>query len=294
MFERILVGVDTAGSSDHAVVAAGRLGRATGARLAFLHAIPMFWRSWSKPAMLAWELAKDDVKVAAREATAQRIDALLAGDGQSLPDVTEHVEVVEDNAGQALLARARPGDLLVLGAHRREGLFDFGATARTLLAKTDNPLWIQPAAPVPLRRMVVAVDLSEHTPAVMATVGRLQEALGLELTLVHVFEPPTFAYGNEPAYTVDTLRQDSRAAFERFVGEHRTALGVDPDCEFREGRPADELLKLTGPGDLVVMGTHGHSGVLRVVLGSQAYRVVRHTGSPSLVVPCPERRYQVG
>ena len=52
------------------------------------------------------------------------------------------------------------------------------------------------------------------------------------------------------------------------------------------------MLERSGPGDVVVVGTHGHSGLLRVVLGSSAYRIVKRSHQPVLVVPVPEREFR--
>jgi nucleotide-binding universal stress UspA family protein len=55
----------------------------------------------------------------------------------------------------------------------------------------------------------------------------------------------------------------------------------------RIGRPADEIVQAGGKGrsHLIVIGTHGHSGVVHLLLGSVAERVVRRASCPVLVVP---------
>jgi nucleotide-binding universal stress UspA family protein len=57
------------------------------------------------------------------------------------------------------------------------------------------------------------------------------------------------------------------------------------------GDPADQILRYAGlhPIDLIVVGTHGRTGVGRALLGSVAERVVRGARCPVLVVPAPRQ-----
>jgi universal stress protein A len=57
------------------------------------------------------------------------------------------------------------------------------------------------------------------------------------------------------------------------------------------GRPADAIVAAAGRGraNLIVVGTHGRSGLAHLVMGSVAERVVRHAACPVLVVPTTAR-----
>ena len=70
---------------------------------------------------------------------------------------------------------------------------------------------------------------------------------------------------------------------------------LQPDCAMRIGMPADEIVQYADEHaiDLIVMGTHGREGVMRVVLGSVAETVVRRARCPVLTVHHPEREFAV-
>jgi nucleotide-binding universal stress UspA family protein len=293
MFGRIFVGVDAEGEGDRAAVAAARLQRRFGGELHFVHAVPMFWRSWSAPAMAAWEANKKRSLDASRMATAQRIDAALRAADVRLPNVVDLVEVVEDAPAHALLTRAeRSDDLIALGGHRHLGMLHFGATARTVLAKSHCPVWVQPADAAAIERITIGVDLSPQTEAVMETALAVAKAFEARVCLVHAFEPPTLASGVEPYYAIDHLRDESREAFDRFIEATRSSYPGRVDGVFVESEASHALLQRLEGGDLLVVGTHGHSALMRYVLGSTAYRVVKRSEQPTLVVPMPERRFR--
>jgi nucleotide-binding universal stress UspA family protein len=61
---------------------------------------------------------------------------------------------------------------------------------------------------------------------------------------------------------------------------------------FADGDPAATIVERAEASDLVVMGTHGHTGISRAVLGSCAHRVLRHATTPVLVVPQRPESYR--
>jgi nucleotide-binding universal stress UspA family protein len=56
-----------------------------------------------------------------------------------------------------------------------------------------------------------------------------------------------------------------------------------------EGHPADVLLESVGEHDVLVVGSHGHGGFVRAILGSISQHVVSHSRCPVVVVPAPQR-----
>ena len=68
---------------------------------------------------------------------------------------------------------------------------------------------------------------------------------------------------------------------------------LQADCATRIGLPAEEIVQYADEHaiDLIVMGTHGREGVMRVVLGSVAESVVRRAPCPVLTVRRPEREF---
>jgi nucleotide-binding universal stress UspA family protein len=145
---------------------------------------------------------------------------------------------------------------------------------------------------VTINRILCAIDFSEHSRRALdhaAAIARWYEA---SITALYVFSlAPMAAVG--PGATVldpivltdadlEQLRDDVRA----FAGSEM-ATGVVLDAEVRQGFPAGEIDAYAREisADLIVLGTHGRSGVERLVLGSVAERVMRRAPCPVLTVP---------
>jgi universal stress protein A len=135
-----------------------------------------------------------------------------------------------------------------------------------------------------VRRILVPVDFSETARAACDWACSLAAEHGAEVLLLHVFPPaaafdPTGALLPEPPGHREKLREKLR----RFC---------PPDPAVRvshwldEGDPAGAILRLAAllGCDLVVMGTHGRTGLSRLLLGSVAEQVLRRAGCPVLTV----------
>lgn len=137
-------------------------------------------------------------------------------------------------------------------------------------------------------RILVPCDFSECSVAALNQATKLAKLSGATLILLHVIEPVT------PGFLIELkpLRQKkgqlrARVATELTLLANSLADGV----RFRrplikEGKPWEEIVATANlvPADLIVLGTHGHTGLKHAVLGSVAERVVRHASSPVLTV----------
>jgi nucleotide-binding universal stress UspA family protein len=142
-----------------------------------------------------------------------------------------------------------------------------------------------------MKSIAVGVDFSDATSAVIDAASQLAKGMGAKLHLVHIYAPePAFvgyaAYSypgpdvmeQELAEEKDKLRkmvdelEEKEIDASAYMKEEETVKGL---IEFAEHREAD----------LLVMGTHGHNIVERIILGSVAEGVVRKTTIPVLVVP---------
>jgi nucleotide-binding universal stress UspA family protein len=147
-----------------------------------------------------------------------------------------------------------------------------------------------------MRSILVPVDLSEATPALVAWSAALAERLGCRLWLLHVAAPdPAFVgYTAGPesvrAQRAATLRKEHRA-----LQEHADALrerGIDA-CALLVQRPTVEgiLAEAASLGaDLIVMGSHGRGAVARALVGSASQGVLRGARCPVTIVPCHRER----
>lgn len=144
-------------------------------------------------------------------------------------------------------------------------------------------------------RIVVPTDFSDCAEEAWKLAQRVAESLQSEVLLVHVVvEPPI--YGDPLAIPPDTTgevfekaRQWVAEALDKAAAKAKDK-GVTVRPVIRTGSPALEIVDLAGTehADLVIMGTHGRSGMSRVLLGSVADRVMRLAPCPVLTVRTPE------
>ena len=125
---------------------------------------------------------------------------------------------------------------------------------------------------------VIAKDI--ETQAVHHRTGRGVPLLGLTSQALDL---PTEVH---EAVAVD-LREQAQTALQHFLPSQLSGLPVELRVEV--GHPFEQILETAKREqvDLIVMGTHGHTGLAHVVLGSVAERVVRMASCPVLTVKAP-------
>lgn len=138
-------------------------------------------------------------------------------------------------------------------------------------------------------KILFPTDFSPQSDAVLAYATSLVRDTGAKLLIVHVEEPP-LAYGGGEMYVGPVA-----AAGNPVLGDMLAAVKPrDPavPCEHRllMGDPATEIIELGGKEevDLIVMGTHGRTGVSRLLMGSVAELVVRKAPCPVLTLKQPQ------
>jgi nucleotide-binding universal stress UspA family protein len=143
------------------------------------------------------------------------------------------------------------------------------------------------------RRILVPTDGSALAERSFPLAERIALSQGASVVLARVVPPITWlgydptAYGTPNVYQelFDTMDDDCRRYLGR-AADRFHAVGIDAETEMRHGIPGAALLDLEeqlGP-DLVVMGTHGHSGLARFAMGSVADLMVRDGTAPVLLV----------
>ncbi|MEO7733767.1 MAG: universal stress protein [Kofleriaceae bacterium] len=139
--------------------------------------------------------------------------------------------------------------------------------------------------------MLCPVDFSASARQATQLAVQLVQPGGAGITLLHVIEVPV-AYSGEIRDPVFYRELDKRstALLEEWGTELRTKTAVPVSIRCRIGHPgAQTLAALDGDRtiDLVVMGSHGRTGIARALLGSVAEKVVRHASCPVLVARQP-------
>ena len=144
--------------------------------------------------------------------------------------------------------------------------------------------------PLSIKRIVMATDFSEGSDAAMVKAFGLALASHAVVDLVHVVDPAIlFA----PVSLGAMALADGGALFEEVDralssrAEEAQRLGLVCQSNSLQGFPPREIVrhaKKTG-ADLIVVGTHGRTGITHAILGSVAERVVQRAGCLVLVVP---------
>jgi nucleotide-binding universal stress UspA family protein len=140
---------------------------------------------------------------------------------------------------------------------------------------------VAPPRGVSIRTILCAVDFSTYSEAALAQAGELAAALKAQLIVAHIVEPVLYpaAYGLPPVAPV-TFEQGARGSAQKALEPmlaQLAARGVTARALVEAGTASARLCELAGDEavDLIVLASHGHTGVKHMLLGSTAERVVR-------------------
>jgi nucleotide-binding universal stress UspA family protein len=291
MFTRILVPIDFSACSDAALAYALRLAASFGSTLHLLHvAEATFLR-----AMVTDPADKDT-------AVLNRLDALLTdADRKRFSPVSavEHSDLPADQIVR--YAGLRNIDLIVMGTHGHTGLAHvlLGSVAEKVVRHAPCPvvtLRTLPAAMTDghtgLSRVLATTDFSPQSDRALEYARAIAARSGAPLHLLHVLEDTvdTAAFGTE------VFVPDSPEVREARVREAMTRLAQRGDSaephattEVVGGAAAKTIATYAAQHavDLIVMGTHGRTGIAHLVMGSVAEQVVRTAACPVLSTRYP-------
>jgi nucleotide-binding universal stress UspA family protein len=130
------------------------------------------------------------------------------------------------------------------------------------------------------------IDGSEASMAATDHAIELAAATDATLRVLYVVDVSALAADDYGTVLLDSLERSGRDAVDE-VAARAEAAGVEAESVIETGVPFREILEETetSGADLVVMGTHGRTGLDRFLLGSVSARVVRTSPTPVLVVP---------
>jgi len=140
------------------------------------------------------------------------------------------------------------------------------------------------------KKIIVGTDFSESAEMAWQAAIQLARRLSAELVLVHVEEPlPAYAFSEGALPMLPQLQEEVHTWAERELttrAAQARADGVSITTAVLIGTPADALVEAAQShgADLIVVGTHGRTGLERVIIGSVAERVVRAARCPVLTV----------
>lgn len=144
-----------------------------------------------------------------------------------------------------------------------------------------------------IRRILAPTDFSKGSGVALRYARDLAHRLGAELHVVHVYQVPVYAMPDGAMVAgPDYVTQVSTAAQQGLEAEMKELAGgpVSVTSHLADGSPHVEISRMAEKlgCDLIVMGTHGRTGLKHLLIGSVAERVVRSSPVPVLTVPEPK------
>jgi nucleotide-binding universal stress UspA family protein len=141
--------------------------------------------------------------------------------------------------------------------------------------------------------IVVPTDFSDHSLRALAYAIGLAEKYGASVNIVYVKEPSLQVsdmawVGVDERSLKDEHVKEAQQNMERIVKE-QIPPGLSADPEVRIGDAVEEIIRYADDvnADLIVMATHGRSGLSHILMGSTAEQVIRKASCPVLTLKHP-------
>lgn len=198
-------------------------------------------------------------------------------------------------AGEILrYVREQGIDLILMATHGSlaAGFWPMGSVAREVVSNSDVPVWLIPSAIAgeivydlwPTRKILVPLDGSKTAECVLPhveTIVRQRGPLYVNIVLLRVSEEPERYEEDDTAEYEETARD-----YLSHLAARMSEAGLKVECEVLSGKPAGEIIKYaqSNPFNLIVMSSHGRSGLSPWPYGNVADRVLHGVSSPILLV----------
>jgi nucleotide-binding universal stress UspA family protein len=296
--KRILVPIDFSTASDEALAYAKTLAGRFGASLHLVHAFEDPFTS----AAFASEIYST-VPLGLREEmlgdAKRRMSERLPDDQKTLFNGT--TEILTGTPTRTIIdyAATLSADLIVMGTHGRSGMAHLllGSVAERVVRMAAAPVLTirQPAGAV--KRILVPTDFSATADAALDYAYLVADRFGASIQLLHVLDDPFVsegmtaeAYISEAPVLRSALLSDARSRLAHRSATREPAVRIDGEVLFGHGAKTIAEYARERATDLVVMGTHGRTGIAHFMLGSVAERLVRIAPCPVLTVHHPKAR----
>jgi nucleotide-binding universal stress UspA family protein len=276
----ILHPTDFSPPAAYAFQLAAALARSQGARLVVLH-VP-------EPEALEFHPVPGDRPV---DVLSQRLEQLRS----EAPGATIELRLVPGEPVPEILKTAREtgAALIVMGTLGLTGLARLlmGSVAERVVREAPCPVLTAKApaaATAPIRTILHPTDFSKPCEEAFRLACAVAKDRSARVLVVHVAVPPPASPTHMPVPL--PLPEDHRAKLEEMVrGIRATAPNVPVDYRILDGDAAPEIVEVARqtPCDLIVMGTHGRTGLGRAFMGSVAEQVLRTAPCPVLTVKSP-------
>jgi nucleotide-binding universal stress UspA family protein len=295
MYTRMLVPLDGSKTAENVLPYARSLAKALKTPVALIGVIEMsHFTSGAKASYL-------DTLV---EAAIRRNQEYLQRAAKTFPSASVECTVEGGAPEEIIITKAAEnrGTLIAMATHGRSGLkrWLLGSVAEKVLRGANNPVLLVRATEdaktegeMAPERVIVPLDGSQLAEAVIPIVVELAKAAKLKVVLVQAYgaTPIMYSVSHEDfLHDLNKILAESKSEATSYLDNMADQLKskglADVVQIVSEGEGAETVIELArgAPNSLIVMCTHGRSGVKRWVLGSVTEKVVRHGGNPVLVI----------
>lgn len=301
---RILCPIDFSKMTRHALRPAISLATEYGADLFLLHVLDFPYRNLDAvaPGYDIMAYYKEMQKNAERH-----LDELVEADAREFAPTHTVVRRGPPFLEIINLAKEENIDLIVMPTRGRIGMSRFllGSVAEQVVRMSACPvLTISPREKIPegfsLGRVLHPTDFSDYSDCALPYALSFAERYDAELLLLHVVtlfdsDPanPEWRFPSLPPENLKAGEEEARKSLEKCGGDsvpetlevrRRLVRGFDPSREIANVADEEKV-------DLIVMATHGRTGLQHVLLGSTAEKLVRYSACPVLTVKHPEHEF---
>ncbi|MBL8954480.1 MAG: universal stress protein [Myxococcaceae bacterium] len=286
-FTKVLCATDLSAAADVALKQAATVAGLYQAKLVVFHALPSALAS--TPLFPQDSLAANEGFVALERRVLEALHARVA----AVAGRGAHVEVVlgtgSPHAEIVRTAENAKADLIVVGGEGAPNVARavLGAVAERVIRYAHAPVWVARTGP-DVGPVVAGTDFSAASNAAVDIAVEYARRAGAKVTLCHALSveklvPPPGPAVEQPAFptwTVEDVVRLRGAATQKL-----SALVPDAELVVADERPGAALPALASKrlARLICVGTAGHTGLARILLGSVAEEVVRHAPCPVIV-----------
>jgi nucleotide-binding universal stress UspA family protein len=286
---RVLIASDLSEASDEAVRQGAA--RAVGGHVALCHVMPEL----GTHALLAQQYEEDlnkqlEVQPRIAEALLGQFARLASPPAGELPPEV-FIELGSDY--EQILRRADEwqAELIVVGTHGRTGLkrLLLGSVADQIVRAAHCAVLV--ARPGRTGAVLAATDFADPALPAIELAAAEAKRRGSKLVVLHAMESPREGdaamglLGALPALETPETHAARRALASQIINTALTRLGATGEVVITDEDALKETLRLAEslPAELMVVGTHGRTGLSRVVLGSMTARLIEHAPCSVLV-----------
>jgi nucleotide-binding universal stress UspA family protein len=188
-------------------------------------------------------------------------------------------------------------DLIVMGTHGRRGIghFFLGSVTEEIVRMSESPVFTirEAETPTPAKakeKILVPVDFSEHSKNALANAKEIAKSYEAKIHLLHVIEEtihPAYSLSGKSSIfdIVPNIKEDCEIRLKKMIDEIISGE-VKTEIDVVSGQAANEIINFSKDNsmDLIVISTHGLTGLEHLLLGSTTEKVVRMASCPVFTV----------